>query len=94
MEFTARRRCICSFITEFATHHGFPPTLREIGAAVGIASTSAVTYQILALERLGAIRREPRVSRSITVSPEFRKRAMRRSRTGEPMRSGESRYAQ
>ncbi len=94
MEFTERRRHICAFISEFAARHGYGPTIRQIGAGVGIASTAAVMYQIHALERLGAIRREPGVSRSILVSPEFRHRASRRPIPDLPARSGAPRHAE
>ncbi len=83
MEFTERRKAICDFLAEFKAAHGYGPTIRQIGAGVGIASTSAVMYQINQLERLGAIRRERGVSRSILLAPEFRAGLGRHPRRGE-----------
>jgi repressor LexA len=45
-----RRREIRRFIRRFVQHHGYPPTLREIGDAVGLA-TSTVSYHLAVLER-------------------------------------------
>jgi SOS-response transcriptional repressor LexA len=69
MEFSERRRQICEFIAQFRVRNGFAPTIREIGAGVGMASTSAVQYQILALERLGALSRREGYSRTIVLAP-------------------------
>ncbi len=93
MELTERRQAICSFISEFKAAHGYGPTIRQIGAGVGIASTSAVMYQINALERLGAIRRERGVSRSILLAPEFRARLIRHPGSGDSARAGATLHA-
>src|SRR5262249_41241797 len=45
--------------------HGYPPSIREIGQAVGISSTSVVDYNLRALERNGLIRRDREVSRGL-----------------------------
>ncbi len=94
MEFTERRKAICDFLAEFKAAHGYGPTIRQIGAGVGIASTSAVMYQINQLERLGAIRRERGVSRSILLAPEFRARLVRHPRSGDSLRVGAAVHAQ
>ncbi len=88
MQFTERRQRICAFLAEFAKQHRYGPTIRQIGAGVGIASTAAVMYQINALERLGAIRRERGVSRSILLAPEFRASLIRLPRSGDSLRAG------
>jgi repressor LexA len=82
MEFTNRRKAICKFLAKFKSAHGYGPTIRQIGAGVGIASTSAVMYQINQLERLGKIRRERGVSRSILLASELRARRVRYPRSG------------
>ena len=78
MELTYRRQRICEFIAQFTTENGFAPTLREIGDGVGIASTAAVQYQILSLERAGALRRKAGYSRTIVLSPQLRMGKLKR----------------
>lgn len=46
---------------------GFPPTLREVGATVGLASTSSVAQVVQTLEARGYLRREPGSPRSLTI---------------------------
>jgi SOS-response transcriptional repressor LexA len=82
MELTRRRQQICEFIARFTTENGFAPTLREIGDGVGIASTAAVQYQILALERAGALSRKEGYSRTIVLAPEFRMTQPKRTTPG------------
>lgn len=94
MEFTERRKAICEFIAEFSAAHGYNPTIRQIGAGVGIVSTSAVMYQIEHLECLGAIRRERGVSRSIRLVPNFHARRIRHPRSGNLPRAGAAAHAQ
>lgn len=58
---------VLEFIVEHVSEKGFPPTIREIGAAVGISSESAVVYQLTRLEDQGRISRVARIPRSIRV---------------------------
>lgn len=62
-----RQRRILSFIHAFTDEHGYPPSIRDIGQAVGISSTSVVDYNLRVLEREGYIRRDREVSRGIEV---------------------------
>jgi repressor LexA len=55
------------FIREYIGEHGRPPTVREIGLAVGISSTSVVDYNLRGLERDGHLRRERELSRGIDL---------------------------
>ena len=55
---TWRQRKVLQVIRESVQKRGYPPTLREIGDAVGLASTSSVAYQIRALENKGCLRKE------------------------------------
>jgi repressor LexA len=64
---TDRQRDILKFIVETIRTRGFPPTLREIGAAFGIRSTKGVNDHLDALERKGTIRRHAELSRGIEV---------------------------
>jgi repressor LexA len=58
-----RQQRILDFINEHTADHGYPPSIREIGQAVGISSTSVVDYNLRALQRSGLILRDPEVSR-------------------------------
>src|SRR3954469_18731990 len=62
-----RQRQMLVFIREFVEHHGYPPSIRDIGAAVGISSTSVVDYNLRVLERDGYLRRTRDVSRGIEL---------------------------
>jgi repressor LexA len=64
---TARQSAIVAFIRAHVADHGYPPTVRDIAAAVGLVSPSSVAYQLGELARLGAIRRDPARPRAIVV---------------------------
>jgi repressor LexA len=67
MTLSDRQKRILTFISQFAAERGYPPTIREIGAAVGIPSTSVVNYNLNVLQREGYLTRSPDVSRGISV---------------------------
>ncbi len=67
MNMSARQEAILGFISEFLHENGYPPTIRDIGAAVGISSTSVVNYNLNVLEREGHIARDPDVSRGLRL---------------------------
>ena len=67
MTLSERQRRILEFIERYIREHSFPPTIREIGAAVGISSTSVVNYNLKKLEAGGYIERNPDVSRGIRL---------------------------
>ena len=60
-----RQEAILSFINDFMEEHGYPPSIREIGAAAGISSTSVVDYNLRVLERDGYLRRDREISRGL-----------------------------
>jgi repressor LexA len=62
-----RQENMLRFIRRYMTEHGRPPTVREIGMAVGISSTSVVDYNLRVLERDGHLRRERELSRGIEL---------------------------
>lgn len=62
-----RQQGILNFISEFKRKHGYPPTIREIGAALKISSTSVVNYNLNILEQRGLITRDRTVSRGINL---------------------------
>ncbi len=67
-----RQEQILQFIREFTREEGSPPTLREIGSAVGISSTSVVDYNLNALAKKGYLTRNPHVSRGIRIIEELK----------------------
>ncbi len=68
-ELTQRQIDILSFIHDYQADYGFVPTIREIGGATGIHSTSSVSYQINRLVRWGYISKVGEVSRGIVLMP-------------------------
>src|SRR5881628_414519 len=62
---TERQRKILAMIRETVAEHGYPPSIREIGEAVGLTSPSSVHSQLEALQRKGFIRRDPTKPRTI-----------------------------
>jgi repressor LexA len=68
-ELTARQRRILEFIRDWVERYGYPPSVREIGEAVGLVSPSSVAYQLKELERKGFLRRDPNRPRAVDVRP-------------------------
>ena len=64
---TPRQRRVLTVIRESVEHRGYPPSVREIGEAVGLTSTSSVSHQLKALERKGFLRRDPNRPRAVDV---------------------------
>jgi len=64
---TTRQRRVLEVIRNSVDRRGYPPSLREIGEAVGLQSPSSVSYQLLALERKGFLRKDPNRPRAIEV---------------------------
>jgi repressor LexA len=67
---TERQRQILDFLTKYVDAHGYPPTVREIGEAVGLASPSTVHAHLANLERAGLLRRDPTKPRAIELHRE------------------------
>ena len=65
---TARQQEIWQFLVTYVDGHGYPPTVREIGQEVGLASPSTVHAHLANLERVGLIRRDPTKPRAIELS--------------------------
>ena len=64
---TSRQQEIWQFLAEYVDAHGYPPTVREIGDAVGLASPSTVHAHLANLERAGLLRRDPTKPRAIEL---------------------------
>jgi repressor LexA len=68
MTLSERQGKIVQFIKGFTLNNGYPPTIREIGEAVGISSTSVVNYNLNILQKEGYLTRDRTVSRGIRLS--------------------------
>jgi len=66
-DLTARQRRILDFISETVRERGYPPTVREIGEAVGLTSSSSVHSQLANLQRKGLLHKDPTKPRAIQV---------------------------
>lgn len=66
---TPRQRKVLEVIRDWVERHGYPPSVREIGDAVGLTSTSSVHHQLRTLERKGYLRRDPNRTRAVDVRP-------------------------
>jgi repressor LexA len=64
---TVRQRRVLEVIRNSVERRGYPPSMREIGQAVGLASPSSVSHQLAALERKGYLRRDPNRPRALEI---------------------------
>ena len=64
---TPRQRKVLEVIRESVERRGYPPTVREIGEAVGLTSTSSVSHQLSTLQKKGFLRRDPSRPRAVDV---------------------------
>ncbi|GAA1776847.1 transcriptional repressor LexA [Luedemannella helvata] len=66
-DLTDRQRRILEYMREIVSQRGYPPTVREIGEAVGLVSPSSVAYQLGVLEKKGYLRKDPNRPRAVDV---------------------------
>src|ERR1041385_9139136 len=64
---TDRQQQIWNYLVEYVNRHGYPPTVREIGEEVGLASPSTVHAHLANLERAGLLRRDPTKPRALEL---------------------------
>ena len=64
---TGRQQEIWDFLVDYVDAHGYPPTVREIGEAVGLASPSTVHAHLANLERAGLLKRDPTKPRALEL---------------------------
>src|SRR5947209_12577281 len=67
MDLTKRQQEIFDFIGKYSARYGYPPTVRDIGKAVGLASSSTVHAHLANLEKIGLLRRDPSKPRAIEL---------------------------
>ena len=77
MDLTKRQKEIFDFIGKYAAKYGYPPTVREIGKAVGLHSSSTVHAHLANLEKTGLLRRDPTKPRAIELLVDKAKKAIR-----------------
>ena len=76
LKMTNRQQEIFQFIKRYASKYGYPPTVREIGKAVGLASSSTVHAHLANLEKYGVLRRDPTKPRAIELLFDKAKKAV------------------
>jgi repressor LexA len=76
LDLTKRQKEIFDFIRKYAAKTGYPPTVREIGKAVGLHSSSTVHAHLANLEKLGLVKRDPSKPRAIELLYEKAKRTI------------------
>jgi repressor LexA len=67
LNLTKRQQEIFDFVKKYVGEHGYPPTVRDIGKAIGLTSSSTVHAHLANLEKLGLLRRDPTKPRAIEV---------------------------
>ena len=67
LKLTKRQQEIFDFIKSYSSQHGYPPTVRDIGKAIGLTSSSTVHAHLSNLEKLGLVRRDPTKPRALEL---------------------------
>jgi repressor LexA len=80
---TARQQEIWNFLVEYVDDHGYPPTVREIGERVGLASPSTVHAHLANLERAGLLKRDPTKPRALELLGRDKRAAQQESTAQE-----------
>jgi repressor LexA len=88
---TARQRRVLETIRDCVERRGYPPSMREIGEAVGLTSPSSVAHQLATLERKGFLRRDPNRPRAIEVIPADDGRSAAGDEAGDVTGTGDAR---
>ena len=76
LNLTKRQQEIFEFIKRYSERHGYPPTVRDIGKAIGLTSSSTVHAHLSNLEKVGMLRRDPTKPRAIEVLVDKAKAAL------------------
>src|SRR5665811_2157000 len=85
LDLTKRQKEIFDFIRKYADKTGYPPTVREIGKAVGLHSSSTVHAHLANLEKIGLLRRDPAKPRAIELLLDKAKRTILPEDSGLPL---------
>jgi repressor LexA len=76
LNLTKRQQEIFDFIKSYLQEHGYPPTVRDIGKAIGLTSSSTVHAHLANLEKIGLLRRDPTKPRAIELLVDKAKKAV------------------
>jgi repressor LexA len=76
LSLTKRQQEIFDFIKRYSARHGYPPTVRDIGKAIGLTSSSTVHAHLANLEKVGVLRRDPTKPRALEIIADKAKRAV------------------
>ncbi len=76
LKLTKRQQEIFDFIRRYSAKHGYPPTVRDIGKAIGLTSSSTVHAHLANLEKIGMIRRDPTKPRALELLVEGAKKVV------------------
>ena len=83
---TDRQQQIWNYLVEYVDRHGYPPTVREIGEQVGLASPSTVHAHLANLERAGLLKRDPTKPRALELLGRERREAEASAPIGDAVR--------
>src|SRR5215210_5096458 len=84
LNLTKRQQEIFDFVKRYGGEHGYPPTVRDIGKAIGLTSSSTVHAHLANLEKLGLVRRDPTKPRAIELLGEAARKVVP-GRSGLPL---------
>jgi len=73
LKLTKRQQEIFDFIKRYSSQHGYPPTVRDIGKAIGLTSSSTVHAHLANLEKVGVLRRDPTKPRAMEILDKAKK---------------------
>jgi repressor LexA len=76
LKLTKRQQEIFDFIKRYSAKHGYPPTVRDIGKAIGLGSPSTVHAHLANLEKLGLLRRDPSKPRALELLRDAARKAV------------------
>ncbi len=76
LQLTKRQQEIFDFIKRYSAKHGYPPTVRDIGKAIGLTSSSTVHTHLANLEKIGLVRRDPSKPRALELLVDTAKKAI------------------
>ena len=85
LDLTKRQQEIFDFIKRYSSSHGYPPTVRDIGKAIGLTSSSTVHAHLANLEKLGLLRRDPTRPRAIEILVDKAKKVVGDGGSGLPV---------
>jgi repressor LexA len=85
LKLTKRQQEIFEFIKRYSSEHGYPPTVRDIGKAIGLTSSSTVHAHLANLEKLGVIRRDPTKPRALELLGQAAKKVVPTGPSGLPL---------